>query len=1709
MSNINKLKINNQPFDLFNSNNFQAGTNIGIAEFDNGDIEISTLTQGVEYIVGTQQSSTNVWTGTSLDMQCLNSTLYVGKVIIYHLPYNGNTSPATLNLTLADNSTTGDINVKYLSGTNVTNEFSAGYDIFMIYDGTQWKTSASGTSKRSLSIPFAKVDSTSTATAYTATVPGITELVDGTCIMLENGVVTSAAGFTLNINGLGAKPVFNNLTAATRDTTIFNVNYTMLFVYDSNRVVDSITGAWCCYRGYDSNTNTIGYQLRSNSYSKAMTDITYRYRLLFSSADNSKWVPANTSSSTDATASRAVCQTPINPFGEIVYYGTTASVAAGSRPSATNLWQQYTVTLGYSFNRTGAALTLTSWKPVYVKCAPQADGSAIMDSTTPYVQDLPTTDDGKIYIFLGVAYSATSIELLMNHPVFYYKDGAIRQWSNAYIPAAVQSNWNETDTSSAAYIQNKPSIPADNTLVHRTGDEPIGGQKTFSSTIVANGGIDVGQGTVSSEDSQDFSYITTGGGDTLQDALDEKQATPLVIEVDDTDTSVPSGTYASITAALAAGKDVVVKVTYTEDAGQVLICKLANNDSNEGEYIFSTGGFSDQIFWCYIDNSNSFRFNIINAAQEKTWLYMSVSGDTPSFIDANNNSLTHAQVIALLQDKTKDVIIDYGASLFICNYDDGSFYFGSVHPDEHRAESFSLAVAQNNSLLFTPYDDVYLVTNAEKTIWNNKADKFKNIVIVKSGTSPNYTYSLPSGTTAASIATDITTNGTTVVLSLDNEIYYYDRTTGSSSSTVLHFKYTDTTADGVVEKDLAIAYSNNAVTLTTTTADLSSKVSKVTSTDNAIARYDGTGGQIQNSGVTINDSNHVTAAKFITRGGTSSQFVKGDGTLDSGGYIKNYDFIVNASASVTSSIKKRIYDRDSQDSFWAANQRFVVTHKVYNVSDDSFVRDISTDVFKGSTLSWQNGVAEGEYAILYIGMHEDPVSESGYMFVYPYGYMFLTFYAGKAPEDGSVEVKAYFRDSSASWADCTVTKNSNIVYKIDIPNRTYLAGIQIKYKGTTPATDTSRPTSVTDVAYIRNSDTFDERNVVTKYPVAQNLYGNVTAPKFITRGGTSSQFVKGNGSLDSTTYTPQTSAGANSLLSSLPDWTAVPTDTTKLVRRDTGGSASFGQITFLTVWNYIKSKISSVLGIGGDNGVPTAPTAASGTNTTQVATTAFVQDALSNMGAGGSEMVDVTITGTTSSASFSTNPYNAIKAVVDDGKIAVLNASVAPLSTTGVLIPVYEYTYSQSGSDFTGYKGKIQNGNYEISVDVQSTSSATVTITSVGSSITVDTALSESSTNPVQNRVITAQILENEEIVATALNNLNDRVELKQDQLVSGTTIKTINNQSILGSGNISISGGGGGGGEENVIEIVKVNGVALTPDANKAVNITSVPGSIVTQDTTHRFVSDTEKTTWNGKQNALQYYSESSPDARINVSTDNTGEGSGSHGMITLACRDKMTDQAIAMSEISMDNVSLHHEEYDSSTGTTTLSQDVYIGNNGIKLNYDTSDNQGHEVVLSTNGFTYDNKQIATTDQIPSAVTESIVSGWGFTKNAGTITGITMNGSSKGTSGVVNLGTVVTSETDPVFTASAAYGITSANISTWNGKYTKPAAGIPDTDLTTAVNVRLLAQLSSSSDDGKIMKYSYSAGSWQAVKPVTIYSGSSAPSSSTGSNGDIYIQTS
>lgn len=287
---------------------------------------------------------------------------------------------------------------------------------------------------------YGTCDTAADSAAKTVTCTDFTQsdLVNGVMIVVKfsNTNTEAVDSLTLEVNSTGAKPIkkiynyaISNLSAKSE----LIANGVIPFVY---------TGSYWMVVGidYNTNTDTLGYQLRTNSSVRKTTNTFRYYKILFTSADGTKWVPASANSTNSATSTKTVNQTPINPFGEIVYCESTTSFSANANVSATVIWQQYNLTLGYSFNRTGAALTLTTQTPVYIKCAPQSDGSAIIDATEPYVQTLPSTEDGKIYIFLGIATEATKVELTMNHPVYYYSNGKIRIWTGVETIESIPSS---------------------------------------------------------------------------------------------------------------------------------------------------------------------------------------------------------------------------------------------------------------------------------------------------------------------------------------------------------------------------------------------------------------------------------------------------------------------------------------------------------------------------------------------------------------------------------------------------------------------------------------------------------------------------------------------------------------------------------------------------------------------------------------------------------------------------------------------------------------------------------------------------------------------------------------------------------------------------------------------------------------------------------------------------------------------------------------------------------------------------------------------------------------------------------------------------------------------------------------------------------------------------------------------------------------------
>lgn len=246
-----------------------------------------------------------------------------------------------------------------------------------------------------------------------------------------------------------------------------------------------------------------------------------------------------------------------------------------------------------------------------------------------------------------------------------------------------------------------------------------------------------------------------------------------------------------------------------------------------------------------------------------------------------------------------------------------------------------------------------------------------------------------------------------------------------------------------------------------------------------------------------------------------------------------------------------------------------------------------------------------------------------------------------------------------------------------------------------------------------------------------------------------------------------------------------------------------------------------------------------------------------------------------------------------------------------------------------------------------------------------------------------------------------------QETLVSGTNIKTINGNSVLGSGNISIQGG-----DANVIESISFNGSSVPVDNNKNAAITyTAPVTSV-----------------NGNTGAVV----------ISVPTK-VSDLTNDAGYITSYTEIDPVFSASAAASITSTDIAAWNGKSDFSGSYNDLTDKPTIPTVPTTLSSFTDDlgsspTHTHSQYLTSAPVTSVNGQTgAVSLSIP---TESTVSGWGFTKNAGTITGVTMNGASKGTSGVVDLGTVITAHQDISGKENTSNKVTSLSSSSTDTEY-------------------------------------------------------------------------
>ena len=120
-----------------------------------------------------------------------------------------------------------------------------------------------------------------------------------------------------------------------------------------------------------------------------------------------------------------------DPFGPIYFYNTTVTKNSNNFLDNNVLYTQtHSMNLSYSFN---TSELLVQSLPVYIVAAlDPITGLATLSNSNPISQTLPLTDDGYIYIYLGMAINENNIQLSLTHPIYRYYYGSARLYENTF-----------------------------------------------------------------------------------------------------------------------------------------------------------------------------------------------------------------------------------------------------------------------------------------------------------------------------------------------------------------------------------------------------------------------------------------------------------------------------------------------------------------------------------------------------------------------------------------------------------------------------------------------------------------------------------------------------------------------------------------------------------------------------------------------------------------------------------------------------------------------------------------------------------------------------------------------------------------------------------------------------------------------------------------------------------------------------------------------------------------------------------------------------------------------------------------------------------------------------------------------------------------------------------------------------------------------------
>ena len=241
---------------------------------------------------------------------------------------------------------------------------------------------------------------------------------------------TSTAKPYLNVNGTGGYAIqYGAGTIASKASTSYT-GYAGNYIYywfdwDDSRETDKGRWVWLNRSTFQSNTDVEPGRLYGTAYKTGSVAL---YRNTLAGMTSGGYIESIvTSSSTGKTKTR---NTHGFRLGQWYYNAssTTTSVAANTNITSNILWLWYTsayIDCQYSFN---SGKTLTGHLPIYLVGTIGNDNLFYLDATW-WTQTLPNTEDGKVYVDIGVAYDTYRFIFNGGMNAWEYKDGALRPYS--------------------------------------------------------------------------------------------------------------------------------------------------------------------------------------------------------------------------------------------------------------------------------------------------------------------------------------------------------------------------------------------------------------------------------------------------------------------------------------------------------------------------------------------------------------------------------------------------------------------------------------------------------------------------------------------------------------------------------------------------------------------------------------------------------------------------------------------------------------------------------------------------------------------------------------------------------------------------------------------------------------------------------------------------------------------------------------------------------------------------------------------------------------------------------------------------------------------------------------------------------------------------------------------------------------------------------